>query len=171
MLSERRSDRVEVAPELLGHLAAQFVEAHAREHRFPHRQRRDARNDAHRVQVGAALDLDAVVGVGPVRDAPLAVTIEARDRIACLLHRLEVKRLHHAEARTLRRRLAAEGVSFRALRDEALRERAVELLRRPGSAIAEVAFVLGFSDPTAFHRAFRRWTGVTPQAWRRGEAP
>lgn len=81
----------------------------------------------------------------------------------------EVARRLRVGERTLRRRLAEAGVSFRALRDDVLRERALELLRRPGSAIAEVAFVLGFSDPTAFHRAFRRWTGVTPQAWRRGE--
>ena len=69
--------------------------------------------------------------------------------------------------RTLRRRLADEGRSFKALRDESLRERALSLLAAPRVSLVEVAFVLGFSDQTAFHRAFKRWTGKTPQSWRR----
>jgi AraC-like DNA-binding protein len=69
--------------------------------------------------------------------------------------------------RTLRRRLADEGQSFKSLRDESLRERALSLLAAPRVSLVEVAFVLGFSDQTAFHRAFKRWTGKTPQSWRR----
>ncbi len=105
----------------------------------------------------------APTSVAAVRGVLLAGAFDAPPELAEVARRLGVGE------RTLRRRLAEAGVSFRALRDDVLRERALELLRRPGSAIAEVAFVLGFSDPTAFHRAFRRWTGVTPQAWRRGE--
>lgn len=70
-------------------------------------------------------------------------------------------------ARTLRRRLADEGESFRALRDRALRDRAIELLARPALPLVDVAMLLGFSDQTAFQRAFKRWTAATPQAWRR----
>jgi AraC-like DNA-binding protein len=70
-------------------------------------------------------------------------------------------------ARTLRRRLTDEGVRFRVMRDEALRDRAMELLARRSLPLVDVAMVLGFSDQTAFQRAFKRWTGETPQTWRR----
>src|SRR5690606_5280525 len=68
-------------------------------------------------------------------------------------------------ARTLQRRLAEHGTSLRKLIDEvrhqlALRHLAAEL------SIAEVSFLLGFSEPSAFHRAFRRWTDRTPAQWR-----
>ncbi len=64
--------------------------------------------------------------------------------------------------RTLTRRLAAEGTTFPALLDEVRREAALALLRRQDVTLAEIAFLLGFSEPRAFHRAFRRWTGRTP---------
>lgn len=64
--------------------------------------------------------------------------------------------------RGLRRRLAAEQVVFSALLDEARCRRACEELRRADSTIKETAELLGFSEPSAFHRAFKRWTGGTP---------
>jgi AraC-like DNA-binding protein len=63
--------------------------------------------------------------------------------------------------RSLRRRLAAEGVSLTALVDEARCRLACEELRRNGS-IKAIAERVGFSEPSAFHRAFKRWTGQTP---------
>ncbi|WP_437809797.1 AraC family transcriptional regulator ligand-binding domain-containing protein [Sorangium sp. So ce1078] len=79
--------------------------------------------------------------------------------------------------RTLQRRLGDEGTSIHALLDEVRRGRAAALLEAD-MAIGEVAYVLGYSEPSAFHRAFRRWTGVTPEAFRararelgRGERP
>jgi len=68
--------------------------------------------------------------------------------------------------RTLQRRLADEGTTFAALLDEVRRERAELLLRDPRLAVSEVAFVLGYSEPAAFFRSFRRWTGTTPKAYR-----
>lgn len=67
--------------------------------------------------------------------------------------------------RTLQRRLADEGTSFKATLDSVRRRRALVLLGG-GSAIAEVAWMLGYAQPSAFHHAFRRWTGDTPEAWR-----
>ncbi|MCB2097915.1 MAG: helix-turn-helix domain-containing protein [Parvularculaceae bacterium] len=65
---------------------------------------------------------------------------------------------------TLRRRLEAEGASFRDLRREVLNEAAQRLLKRNNS-IADVAEELGFSDFRAFNRAFKAWNGVTPKAY------
>ena len=68
--------------------------------------------------------------------------------------------------RTMHRRLDEAGTSFRKIRDELLRERAEGLLRERRVPIAEVSYLLGYGEPSNFHRAFRRWTGLTPAAWR-----
>ncbi len=65
-------------------------------------------------------------------------------------------------ARTLRRHLDGQGESFRGVIDGLRRERADELLGR-GMAVKEVAFALGFSEPSAFSRAYKRWTGKAPK--------
>lgn len=70
--------------------------------------------------------------------------------------------------RTLQRRLKEEGTSHQDLLDEMRRELSRRYLQEPKLAICEVAYLLGFSEPSAFHRAFRRWTGVTPKEFRRG---
>lgn len=67
-------------------------------------------------------------------------------------------------AATLRRRLDAEGVTFRELRADILNEAAKKLLR-DRSSIAEAAEELGFSDVRAFNRAFRAWNGVSPRVF------
>ncbi|MEY4510290.1 MAG: hypothetical protein RLZZ450_2412 [Pseudomonadota bacterium] len=69
--------------------------------------------------------------------------------------------------RALRRRLAAEGTSFTALVDEARCKLACDELRREGS-IRNISERVGYSEPSAFHRAFRRWTGQTPNEFARG---
>jgi AraC-like DNA-binding protein len=68
-------------------------------------------------------------------------------------------------ARTLRRQLEREGQSLRAIADELRRERADELLAA-ALPIKEVAFALGFSEPSAFSRAYKRWTGKAPRLGR-----
>jgi AraC-like DNA-binding protein len=70
-------------------------------------------------------------------------------------------------ARCLRRRLAAEGVCYRELVHERLKETATLVLRTPGGSVQEAARATGFSDSAAFHRAFKQWTGVTPTEFRR----
>jgi AraC-like DNA-binding protein len=72
--------------------------------------------------------------------------------------------------RTLQRRLASEGVSFQELLDAVRREMSERHLKERVLSISEIAFVLGYSEPAAFHRAFRRWHRLTPQAFRAGAA-
>jgi AraC-like DNA-binding protein len=77
-------------------------------------------------------------------------------------------------ARSLQRRLAAAGVSYQELLDLARKDSAERYLTDSSLSIAEVAYVLGYSEPAAFTRAFRRWNEETPQAFRhrqRGERP
>ncbi|SDI22638.1 AraC-type DNA-binding protein [Actinokineospora alba] len=74
-------------------------------------------------------------------------------------------RLHH-DVRTLRRRLADEGTSFRALKAEIHHTLAVEMLGTVGLSVAQVAQRLGYSDPTSFTHAFTRWTGTSPSSYR-----
>jgi AraC-like DNA-binding protein len=70
--------------------------------------------------------------------------------------------------RSLRRRLAAERTSYRALVRATLEASAGHMLRDPSRSIQETAHALGFSDAGAFHRAFKRWTGRTPKQYRDG---
>ena len=68
--------------------------------------------------------------------------------------------------RTLTRRLAEERASFRHILDEVRCELARALLQDRSLSIGDIAFFLQYSEPAAFHRSFRRWTGLTPHAFR-----
>lgn len=70
--------------------------------------------------------------------------------------------------RTLHRQLAEHGETFQAITTEARRDAAQSLLTTTGHGLADVAFLTGFADQTAFTRAFKRWTGQTPAAYRVG---
>jgi AraC-like DNA-binding protein len=78
-----------------------------------------------------------------------------------------VARSLHVSIRTLQRRLAPTGRTFREVADTVRGRLAEEYLTDPSVSIAEVAFLLGFSDQSSFNRAFRRWTGQAPGQWRR----
>jgi len=69
--------------------------------------------------------------------------------------------------RTLCRRLEEEGTTYRELLDDLRRQLAMQYLARRDLSVSEVAFLLGFSQAAAFHRAFKRWTGRTPLEHRR----
>ncbi|WP_431780579.1 AraC family transcriptional regulator [Streptomyces chumphonensis] len=69
---------------------------------------------------------------------------------------------------TLRRQLAAEGTSFQQVRDRLRRDHALAVLASGRVSIEALSRQLGFSEPSAFHRAFRRWTGATPRSYRLG---
>ena len=69
--------------------------------------------------------------------------------------------------RTLGRRLDGEGVTFEQLKDEVRLAVARELLSTSEIGVSDIATTLGYATPSAFVRAFRRWTGSSPSAWRR----
>ena len=69
--------------------------------------------------------------------------------------------------RTLQRRLAEAGISYQALVADVRQSLAQQLLRGSACSLVEVAFLTGFSDQSTFSRAFKRWSGHTPQAYRR----
>jgi AraC-like DNA-binding protein len=70
-------------------------------------------------------------------------------------------------ARTLQRQLKERGVDFKQLTDETRRRFAVNYLKERKNTLTEVAFLLGYSELSAFNRAFKRWTGSTPLDYRR----
>lgn len=70
-------------------------------------------------------------------------------------------------ARTLQRRLAEQGTTFAQLLDDTRYDLAARFLGDEALTIGEVGFMLGFSEPSAFHRAFRRWSGSTPGEFRK----
>lgn len=67
---------------------------------------------------------------------------------------------------TLRRRLEDEGQSFRALKDQLRKDLAVDYLRDASKGIADIATDLGYSEASAFYRAFKKWTGARPTEYR-----
>ena len=78
----------------------------------------------------------------------------------------DVARRLGMSGRTLQRRLSDEGYSYQTLVDEARRQLAKRLLRQTNFSLVEVAFMTGFSEQSAFTRAFKRWAGQTPRSFR-----
>jgi len=111
---------------------------------------------------------DEVVAKLPARNDLRAAVKRALDtRIAGGDTRISnVARELAISPRTLQRRLAAEGASYQTLLENARKEAVGRHLSTSPLAISEVAFLLGYSEPASFHRAFKRWYGVTPQAFR-----
>lgn len=109
---------------------------------------------------------------GQLARLPADASLRARVRlqVAQRLHRGAPTLIELADAlglapRTLQRKLQAEGETLAGLVDAVRRERAAELLAGP-QPLSEVSYLLGFSAPSAFFRAFRRWTGETPESYR-----
>jgi AraC-like DNA-binding protein len=72
-------------------------------------------------------------------------------------------------ARSLQRRLSAEGTCFNDLVDGVRHEMALRYLDDGRASLAEVSYLLGFAHPNAFFRAFKRWTGTTADSYRRAK--
>lgn len=78
----------------------------------------------------------------------------------------EIARELNMSARTLQRRLAAEGAGFQQLLDAVRREMARQYLTVPSLDLNEIAYLLGYEEASSFHRAFHQWEGTSPGQWR-----
>jgi AraC-like DNA-binding protein len=102
---------------------------------------------------------------------PDEVSTEVRKLLLTLLptgnanQELVSKRLHMSRS-TLHRRLREENTNYKELLDDTRRSLAIEYVREGEYALGYIAFLLGFSDQSNFSRAFRRWTGLSPKAYR-----
>jgi len=109
--------------------------------------------------------LPAIGGTGLEVRRALATRIAGGDtRIGAVARSLAMS------TRSLQRQLEAEGSSYQALVDESKRDAAERYLSDSVLPIGEVAYLLGYSEPAAFHRAFKRWTRMTPHAFRQSRA-
>ncbi|MEL7344953.1 MAG: AraC family transcriptional regulator [Pseudomonadota bacterium] len=79
----------------------------------------------------------------------------------------DIARQMGLSARSFHRRLAEHGLSFQTLTEETRREIATAMLQEDRYALSEIAFLTGYSEQSAFNRAFKRWMGVTPAAYRK----
>ena len=137
----------------------------------------------------AFLDLPVIQTPGSakpfLRDAPASFVVKYRNpgsfaaRVRKTLRALPMPgwpaadqmaaRLHVAEA-TMRRRLKQEGHTYQSIKDDLRRDIAIGELQQSGRTIADIAALLGFAEPSAFHRAFRKWTGMRPTDYRPARA-
>ena len=73
----------------------------------------------------------------------------------------------HTTPATLRRRLQDEGETYQSIKDQLRRDLAITYLSRSERSVMDIALELGFAEPSAFHRAFKKWTGASPGKHRR----
>jgi AraC-like DNA-binding protein len=106
---------------------------------------------------GISLPRKTTAVVRQVIERELEAGSATADRVASALH---------MSRSTMARRLGVEGTGFNAEMDAVRRERALRYIRDPDASLAEVAFRSGFSHVESFHRAFKRWTGHPPSAYR-----
>lgn len=95
------------------------------------------------------------------------VSVEVERRLADGdVHQKDVARALGVSTRTMQRRLQAEGATFAEVLDEVRQSRACSLLHHTEHAVYEIACAVGYSEPSTFYRAFKRWTGTTPHGYR-----
>ncbi len=109
-------------------------------------------------------ELDALVDTRPLADRTRDVIARALSEGLPKMN--DVARHLGVSARSLHRRLTDEGLTFRTLTEDTRREIAEGLLKEERYSIADIAYLTGFSEQSAFNRAFKRWTGETPARYR-----
>jgi AraC-like DNA-binding protein len=114
---------------------------------------------------------EKAMAVRPTNVSPFRTSVE--NTIAPLLPHAEASAKKVATTlglseRTFARRLATEGLSFGTILDEMRRDLALRYLDEPGLQISQIAWLLGFHQPSALSHACRRWTGKSPLQYRRG---
>jgi AraC-like DNA-binding protein len=113
---------------------------------------------------------DAIGRLPPMDGVALEVRRALASRVGGGDTRIQaIARMLATSARSLQRRLATAGCSYQQLLDLARRNAAERYLADSALSIGEVAYLLGYSEPAAFNRAFRRWHHETPQAFRQRE--
>ncbi|HEY5288828.1 MAG TPA: AraC family transcriptional regulator [Caulobacteraceae bacterium] len=130
-----------------------------------------------------ALQPRYVFGILSERADALMKELEGSKSVRGTVERLLMPILHKGEARmesiaaamgvsrqTLFRRLKAEGVTFERVLDELRHKLALDYLAGRKVSVNETAYLVGFSEPAAFSRAFKRWTGQSPRGHARGRA-
>lgn len=114
--------------------------------------------------------LDDVLRKMPREDGPLAsvrkAIAESMREGSPNLRRIAQKLA--TSPRTLQRQLKHYGLDFKNLVDDTRRQFALDYLKSPGDTLTQIAFLLGYSEVSAFNRAFKRWTGKTPLDYRHG---
>ena len=128
----------------------------------------DRRPGAQLLDAQAEALLQSVAAVsGPVgvwRQALVGLIRSGRTQLGDLAQALQMS------PRSLQRRLAEHGHSFQTLLNQTRQQLAEAYLRDDSVELAEVALLLGYSEQSAFTRAFRQWTGQAPLQWRRQQA-
>ncbi|EXJ12094.1 MULTISPECIES: AraC family transcriptional regulator [Nitrincola] len=81
----------------------------------------------------------------------------------------EVAHALHMSVSTLRRRLLEEGTSYQKIKDDERKVAAINYMNSPQLSINDIAGLMGFDEPSAFFRSFKKWTGMTPGEYRRSE--
>lgn len=157
---------------LVFHGAPTILDASTTAIRFPITalRRRVQRSEAQALAWGARYPTDTFLCLPPLEGLALevATVIEASLERGLRATMGEVASGLGIPTHTLRRRLQVEGVAFIDLRNQTKREIATRLLSATSLTIDEITERVGFGQPSAFVRAFRGWTGLTPHVYRTG---
>lgn len=111
-------------------------------------------------RLAAELDLSQGEPIGRLRREIMARLPEAVPNLDGTARSLNMS------GHTLKRRLAEQGTNFRQQLDDVRRSLALGYLKDPQLSLTDIAYLLHFSEPSAFQRAFKRWTGQTPRSYR-----
>ena len=111
------------------------------------------------------LELSQIAGDAPLVSQTKEVIAQSLSEGAPRM--TEIARRLGLSARSFHRRLSEHGISFQALTEDTRRDLAEGLLRDERHSLAEIAFLTGFSEQSAFTRAFKRWVGTTPASYRK----